>query len=536
MNLAPLKTPLQTHVDTAFSAWGVEQLDAWIASLRYNDPVVYGGTVYSALLNLNRTRLQQLSRYTVMERLRPVINDICAMLIGRYRRSPLPLAAREQAEADLVLRLYGELATGFKIAVNDEITRYLQQGDAPTALQLAIQRALLSLGRVLLECYRVYAPEPPLLWRDIHALYRNSEQARLQALPLYAALDSDETALAIKQAYLRIAVLALSNPYHLLQGEADELYRRIGRWVHFVQMRPAPTGGVAGTFAVDLDADLPARYFPSDLPLPTGGDLRILDLQQLADALNEQIGTTSALLAAWRSGETLSMRMQRDMYIRFRSALTNRRERGSKRQPTLARLTVALGLDASHALLSGRQATATADNKTVTLPAQTTAQWNRKNESDSGMALFCAKDSPLQAQVGELVVYTAAEAATAEAWQIGVIRWLRTRPNSGLELGIEQLADSGHAVAIQTIADADRGRNRSLRGILTPRSGPSADTATLLAPASAYTVDATLRLQLRDRSTDIRLTELLETTSLFAHFRFKLLKEADSPGDTALSA
>lgn len=534
MNLVPLKTPSQALMSTTFSTWGTEQLDAWIASLQCNDPSVFGGTLYSALLSLNRTQLQQLPRYTVMERLRPVVNGICAMLIGHYRRSPLPLAGREQMEADLVLRLYGELATGFKVAVNEEVARYLPHGGDPTALQLAIQRALLSLGRVLLECYRLYAPEPPLLWRDIHALYRNSEQARLQALPLYAALDSDETALAIKQAYLRIAVLALSNPYHLLQGEAEELYRRIGRWVHFVQLRPARASDVAGAFAIDLDADLPARYFPSNLPLPSSGDLRLLELQQLTDALGEQIGTTSALLTAWHSGETFSMRMQRDMYIRFRSALTNRRERGSQRQSTLARVTVAVGLDACHSLLKGHQPLA-AESRAATAPTQTTVQWNRKNESESGLALFCAKDSPLQVRVGELISYTDAEAATTEAWQIGVIRWLRTRPNGGLELGVEQLADNGHAVAIQAIADVGRD-SRPLRGVLTPRSGPSADTATLLAPASAYAVDATLRLQLRDRTIDIRLTELLETTSLFAHFRFKLLKGADGSGGTDLSA
>lgn len=580
MKLALLKTPPQDQAHSPFAEWSSPDLDAWIEAMPRGDVTVFSTTLHNALLTLNRTELKRLHRSEIMERLRPLVNDACAMLIGRYRNSPLPLAEEYQSAADRVQQIQAELATGFKIAVNDEIAKYARGAGDPAQLQFAIQRALLCLGRVLLGCYRIYAPEPPLLWRDIHTLFRNGEQARLQNQPFYGAPDSDETALSIKQAYLRITVLALANPYHLMQGEADELYPRLGRWVHFVQLQPA-AGKLAGVFAVDLGSDLPARYLPFKTAAAAVGELRVLELGLLIAAVTEQINAANELLALRRSSETLSTRMQRDMYVRFRASLSDRRERRSERKLTLARLVAVRGLTAAHFLLNGRQPFApepetaapnpkSANSTTLTLlddsrptplnnpgdnsrasrfvgfdadaddvwrratlatpppeqverPVQAAMPWNRKNESDGGLALFCAKDSPMQLRVGELVAYADADSAAAAEWRIGATRWLRTRPNGGLELGIQRLAETGHAVAVQAIGGAGKG-SEHLRGILIPRVNPVAEAATLLTPASFYDVDSLLRLQMQDLVIHIRLTELLEATRLFAHFRFKLMK------------
>jgi hypothetical protein len=581
MELALLKTPPLGPGDTHFSRWDQSLLNSWLESLPRGDALGFGQALHAALQTLNRTTLSRLNRYELSERLRPVVNDAATMLISRYRASSLPLTEQAQADANLVQQLYAELATSFKIAVNEEIAGHAKPGRDRTPLQLATQRALLCLGRVLLECYRVYAPEPPLLWRDIHTLYRNSERARLQGLPIYRAPDSDETALAIKQAYLRIAVLALSNPYHLMQGEAEELYRRIGRWIHFVQLTPPDSSGVNGKFVIDLDSDLPARYIGRSVPAIPRGELRVLNLQALVDAIDEQIAHATAQLANHPTAVTLSMRMQRDMYLRFHSALDGRPERRSERKSTMARLMVAKGFTACHFLLNDRQAFTPEDDEaearaaastgpsrqapTLTLlddsqplpPAKgsdtcrtsrfhgfdadaddvwrkatliaappepeqklqaTAVQWNRKNESDGGMALFCARNCPMQVRVGELLAFAEDEAAAASAWRIGAIRWLRTRPNGGLEMGVQRIADSGYAVGTQALSGAGKG-SEYLRGILVPRQDPIGETTSLLSPASIYDVDSVVRLRLERRVVHVRLTELLEATRLFAHFR-----------------
>lgn len=584
-----LKTPSQDRLDSTFSQWDQAELYAWVESLTRGDKVAFANALRSALVAINRTPLNRLGRYDAMECLRPAVNDVCAMLVDSFRASPLPLGEREQEAADLVQQLYAELAVGFKITVNEEIDRGSQSADV-TPLQLGIQRALLCLGRVLLERYRVYAPEPPLLWRDIHTLYRNAELAKLPALPIRGTADSDETALSIKQAYLRIAILAMTSPYRLMQGEADELYRRIGRWVHFVQLRPAGGVELGGRFAIDLASDLPARYVPRSAPSLPLGEPRVIELQMLLEAISEQISAATELLAKTPSGSTLSVRMQRDMYMRFRAALSGRSERGSDRKPTLARLMVVDGLTGAHFFLNGRQpftpeqdeakwaerlggtrngvidtlkivgddeeqsakqpvradrashfegfdrdaddvwrkaSLAAHEHERVQRRARYRAvQWNRKNESDGGMALFCGQDCPMQVRVGELIAHGEEESVDPSRWRIGTIRWLRTRPNGGIELGVKRLADNGYAVGVQAVSGAGKG-SEYLRGILIPRVNPVAGKATLLTAAGVYDVDTVVRLNMRDLVIYAQLTELLEATRMFAHFRFKLV---DSPG------
>lgn len=592
MNWVRLKVPAQNRESGRFVYSSLPELRRWLEGLPRGDAEPLAAAIRDALLEINRGPLRRADRFQVMETLRPAVNDAAAMLVGCYRQSSFPLTEAERTQAELVCQLFAELAVGFKICANEGLeARQRQPAAAAQGLLLPIQRGLLALGRTLVESYRVYAPEPPLLWRDLYALYLNAERLRLTGLPIEASRDSDETALSIKQAFLRVAVLAMANPYHLMQGEAEELYRRVGRWVTFANLRaPAADEELGGKFTLDLGSDLPARYRPRDLKLPPPAEPRLLELSGLVETVDTQIAHANELL---RSGpSTLSERMQRDMYLRFRDALGGRSERGAERRPTVARLTLVEGLSACHFFLNGRRPFTPEQDEAqwqrrVSLVAKEpelsllgdeapkrardeklpgldrssrfegydveaddiwgqanrvnlgqgtrrlrrtryqSSTWNRKNESAGGMALFCAQDCPVQARMGELVAYATDERADSQAWRIGTVRWLRTRPNGGLELGIKNLAESGHAVGTQAIRGTGTG-SEYLRGLILPRVNPLVESVTLVTPAAVYDVGTVLRLNLKEVLLHAQLTELIETTQLFSHFRFKIV-EAVNP-------
>src|SRR5699024_9742604 len=127
-----------------------------------------------------------------------------------------------------------------------------------------------------------------------------------------------------------------------------------------------------------------------------------------------------------------------------------------------------------------------------------------------------------QARVGELLVFAEDEAAPAPDWRIGAVRWMRTRPNGGLEIGVQKLAENAHAVATQALSGAGKG-SEFLRGILIPRTDSIDKGSSLLSPASIYDIGTAIRLRLGNRVLHIRLTELLETTRIFAHFRVQAI-------------
>lgn len=595
-----LQVPEPTPQEGRFGGYSLKRFNGWLEELPRGQAEPLARELCAALREVNCCRLRKAARFDVVELLRPAVYDAAAMLTREYKSHSQPLPAAERERAALVLALLEELAAGFKLVVNEQLDAALQgqqQGLAQT-LQLATQRAILALGRGLMESYRIYSPEPGHLWRDLHALYWNAELYGLQSLPVEGTRDTDETALSVKQAYLRVAVLALANPYHLMLGEAEELYRRIGRWVHFVQVRK-PAGGEAlpGQFIIDLTSDFPARYIPRTAPSPRPAEPRVLLLDRLVAAIDQQIERSQEVLARSKSSSTLSERMQRDMYIRFREALGGRQERASERTPTVARISLVEGLSGCHFFLNGRRPfrpeederrwrerlghveepqakpdplaglrlvgdEGTDDDlprvgrdrasqfKTYDAEAddvwrkaamiqqrseeplrRTTrhkaAVWNRKNESRGGMALFCSQDCPMQIRVGELLAYNDRDSAKPEDWAVGTVRWLRTRDNGGIELGVKHLADSGYAVGTQAVLGAGKGAEY-LRALLLPRVNPLSRPGTLVTPAAVYDVGSVLKLNMRQLVLYVQLTELIETTRMFSHFRYKVVEPPKS--------
>ena len=400
-----------------------------------------------------------------------------------------------------------------------------------------------------------------------------------------------------------MCVLALSNPYHLMQGEAEELYRRIGRWVHFVQIgRPAADRSLEGGFVGDLASDFPPRYIPRKIKVPLPTDPRTLDVGQVVASLAQQIDRLTQTLRTTRHANVLSERMQRDMYIRFKASLAGRQERAEERRPTVSNIVLVEGLSAAHFFVGDRQPFTPEEDEAkwrdrlneasgpdglklagendylvepvnqrqaafqthrtsrfsgfdadmddiwskANVVKQTEAprkrasryrahNWSRKNESPGGMALFCAKDSPMQVKVGELVAYGPSKIQPGKDWRIGTIRWLRTRPNGGLELGIKHLADDALAAGSKAVRGPGSGAEY-FRAIFVPRVNPLVKEATLLTPAAVYDVGTVLKLNLRELVVYAQLTELLETTRMFAHFRYKLVQappeehSASAPG------
>jgi len=156
------------------------------------------------------------------------VNHTCAALIGRYRNSPLPLVAGKQAHADLVLQLCTELAIGFKIVVNAEITEYRPRAANPVPLQLAIQRTLLCLGWTYWRATAFTRPSHRccgVIFTPSIATATKRGYKRCHCMPPRTATKRlwQSSKLTCVSLYLRSAT-----PYQFMQGEADELYRRIG--------------------------------------------------------------------------------------------------------------------------------------------------------------------------------------------------------------------------------------------------------------------------------------------------------------------
>lgn len=588
--MSPTKVPVSTAVSVASEYTGLtlRQLDEQLARFARGNPALFATGLARLLAALNRSSLRKMDRLDALERLRPVVLDTCDALVLGYRNLPLPLSGEAHQAAAGTHRLLSLLGEGYKLAVNERLDGQ-PHGDAGTTgdLKLAIQRGLLTCGRSLLEHYRLYAPESTDLWRDVHRLYANAEALKIQARPFEAAGDREETALSIKQAYLRMVILALANPYHLLQGEANELYRRIGRWVHLVRLVvPERWRDLPGRFVVDLESHLPPHYRSRNRKLPTPALPRLLAVEDMVAAVDDELKILRDELAERSSNAALALRMQRDMYLHFREALGGRQERLDLRRSTVSPVSVVAGLSGCHFFLNGRRSfrpdsdearwnerldsvagepeLMLSDSEYLCDPPEPrggrrsffrardaemddvwrqanvvndrgeteTAQrrvryravtWHRKNVSAGGMALFCIEAEGTRVRVGELMAFSDDARAGPGEWRLAQVRWLRSRPDGGLEMGVRHIAESGHAVGTKGVQGAGRD-TENLRGILVPRVDPLNEEATLISPSGVYEPGSVLRLVMSDLTVYVKLTARVATSQLFSHFRFRVVE------------
>ena len=585
----PLKVPTIQAEPGPLTRSGHSAIAEWLGELPQGNPDACAATLMQVIHKTNRAPLQRTTRFKVAEQFRPVINRICDALVKRYRNSGLPLDPEAERQAHAINRLQRELTVAFRHAVNDFLvdgrTTVERRREAP----VAFQRALLAQGRALLEAYRIYQPEPQGFWRSLHTLYGRAEALQMQAAPIEGDKGSDETALSVKQAYLRTVILSLANPYHLMQGEAEELYRRIGRWAHFIRLHvPKESDSLSGRFVLDLGSDFPPHYRAAQqkhhLPMSSP---RLLEIGQLSEALDQQIAYLDDHLRQSRHANTLSERMQRNMYARFQNALAGRQERTHARQSSMGQVRMVSGLSPCHFMLNGKNpfqpeedearwrrkvagasggqeglalvddsddnpdngmAHRTARFKSFDVDADdvwtkanrinideepTEAQTStpriqsvtlrRKNLSEGGMALLHPQGCTLRTRVGELVAYgNPNDPETPESWRLATIRWLRTQPEQGIEIGLEFIDDSAHAAASKAISGPGNG-SAYLRTLIVPRVNPMMESTTLITPASVYDVGTRLALNLGELVLNVQLTDMIGSTRLYAHFRFKII-------------
>lgn len=330
------------------------QAKAWCDALPLGHPLETAAALIAALKRLNHAPPPSADHYHILEVLRPFVADRVDTLRKAYAGASLPLAERPLQNALCVEGLLTETSQGYKLVVIQSTTG----GTLPDALRevvlAAVYHGINALGRLLVETYTVYAPEPPQVWRDLHRLYYFAEQRGLEALPL--KIENSETANpTVGQAYRRAILLSLANPYHLMHGEALSLYKEVDKWTAACRLTPMH-GPQAhkGQLYVDLATDLPPRYAPPKLDIPAPQEARMIDISAMRGIINKRIQEIVTAAKSNPKGQsTLAERTQIYMYRRLAEAWGVRSERLSTRHRREMPMEIIAGISASHHFLAG---------------------------------------------------------------------------------------------------------------------------------------------------------------------------------------
>lgn len=519
MNPLKYRLPKLTQTDAGTLQPQPSALNAWIESHPTINAQSTAPLLLALLQSYNRCALPAAIRLKAAITLQPVTDHVVNQLRNYYQNESLPLRKGARSQANLVSQLLDETAFAYKRVISDSVT--VDNNMSINLVVAALRLGIDQLGQLLLECYSQYAPPVPGLWGELHRTYQLAERNGLHTRALAEDAETNNPFATVQHGYLRVALLALTMPNHLMSGQAALIYGYLDKWTVGCRMLTKKvTAAETGDIVIDLAGERPpavatgyARFRPID-----GRFLDISKLQEKLDEISASVNSDNGLPL------TISERLRRDLLTRLRAAWQGRAERSNQRESDMnSTFSLCIGLDACHHFLDdennftpeqseilnhrpqeasggleliptkdawGLETPSSAqqfggnvsrtshfstqvdvwdavhnteiqarDKREATMASFRVEPWLCINQSAGGMALRRAPETLSRTRVGALVAIPGDEQHTH--WKIGALRWLQDNSNkktdNHFDIGIMLITDSAKPVAVRAIGGAGTG-------------------------------------------------------------------------------
>ncbi|MCP8464247.1 PilZ domain-containing protein [Pseudomonas sp. ZM23] len=358
------------------------------------------------LFRLNRCALTLLERQRALQ-----------SLTEEYRHYS-QLIRQDKLLPALFVHFCTELAAGFK-----RLLLQILHGHKPSRPHMAwcLYMAQHFLAQALLRHYQQYQQPPGSLWRDSHLLYWIGEHQDCLDEPVAAAFDPTPAG-TLRGLYQQTLLLALSNPFHLTEGEAPQLFSALASLAALARLQ-AWDEEEQESYLVDLGSDQPC-----------------ISHEQAGDAPAEQLRRLElgALLIALHDPAPLRKLDQSLLLERVRHHWLGHQERRHERseQSGSCRLVVGLATIQQHLL--------TADTLNC-CPA------TLLDTSPGGARINCPGNRAGQFPVGQLLLILNDNGTPT----LAIVRW-RHLNSDGLHLGLRYLKGLPRPVWLRRAPDAQR--------------------------------------------------------------------------------
>lgn len=323
------------------------QVRRWLGDLpKLNEAQVFE-TVLARLGEINRTALPPEARFEIAEAFVSEVDYLLEKLAQRCELLEFPCQEQDRQLNERLQALLEEMAVAYKHVISAFAERTLDEAGL-LVLRTALLQTMRLLAQRVLLAYAVYAATPAGVWGELHRLYRYAERIDVARTRVEHLAD-----LTIGDLYKRIVLLALANPYHLMQGEARIAYDKLAKWAlacgirHPQEFPPqAPEFFYAGRYFADLDGDAPPCFGRAGQPLAPG-DARLFEIAPVLKIVEDRIRQMTL-----KAQLPMAERLERDLLRRLRNAWTGRSERAAQRVEDSGELQVVGGLRACHHLLA----------------------------------------------------------------------------------------------------------------------------------------------------------------------------------------
>ena len=501
------------------------RIKAWLEALPLANIVEAARSVSDALIALNRTPLDVDTRLKLLELYSTAINNLVPELEHKYTMVALPLPEKSRQAANLARRLYVELAYGYKIILLERLgKKRLSLGR--THLHLLIQRAMAALSKVLCAFYKTYSPTPPGVWSEIHQLAHLALQRNLHDEPLDGGRNS------ISSTYKQALLLALANPYKLMQGEVDRATDYLLQHGNLAKLLPMQdTQSAPGVFLINLDSDAPPKSLEQNAKAEMHNHI-LLNTDALVSALNDQISKleTTRMQKTLNLADHAKQALNLNMLRRLLKDWTYMPKRKFQRMANNNVMEICVGLRATCHFISSRPdvveqnvldfssdtpgASPTGKSEPVKFA---TSEWSVTNESAGGMGLKYISGINHPIRIGEIIGLRSDD---SQNWNIGVVRRVFSDNPEHLELGVQMLAPSATPIIIKPVVAGPKETFQA--ALLLPEIRPLQQPATIVAAPATFRSKLEYLVYKNNVVSHVRAMRLVEQTASFDQFQFSV--------------
>jgi hypothetical protein len=554
LTIAERTQPTNASFNTRASA--VEQ---WVRDLPLGNVGAMSKLLYNTLREVNRLAIGWRDRQRFLELLRQPIDYVQQQLQQRYTGVSFPLPPKTQQIAELSRTLSGEMALGYKTAIEEMLASSFLSRDNRALVEL-IHRAVHYLSCALLTSYKTYSSHPEDCWFELHMLYLHAEHKGMHTKQIHDSENRTLPKSSIARLYKQILLLALASPYRMRQGEAHAVYHALARWAGHAHIIPYNDPSAAeALFVVHMDSD-DSPDFQAFNHRDCNSELcRLVDTRQLSHVLQEEL---EHLKKTGKNNEGVSA----ELVSRLIRSWGIAPKRSFSRNDKDASLEVVVGLSSLHRLLatelgdeSQLRDKAQYQSKSVVgvsqprsgdiwnifskeklaqqydnykqqasprqekIPEKVASQyWQIRNESAGGYRLAIEQNDGAKVQVGELLGLR--HRHKEQPYEAGVIRWMRQPADGGLELGVQVLAPQAVPVMLRN-TKRDGKTAQFQPALLLPEVPTIGLPATLLTPTLLFEVGMELQLHHPEQDIRVRLSARGEQTGCFVQYRFESKNE-----------
>lgn len=482
------------------------QVKAWLDRLPLTEPVVCALELLKFLAACNRTDLPDHRRQQLLDLIEPVLLRVRESLRAMYLDAPLPMDARNQSQADMAGALLTEAAEAYRLLIQVHLEPHFRLfGNDP--LPDLLRGRLGQLRNLLIHHYETHAAVPEGLWLDLHQTYS-------LALKLgYADSPPENQGPSATDLYRAALLLAVADPYRMPRYELPWVLDLIDQRGMLATLVPATATRVRpGAFAIDNKSDAPPFALARDddpllqawsLSLNTGEPVKFLTwLINYLDSPKSALDTDlEPVLRNPRYPSFLE---------RLRRQWSASQQRLSTRRPTEQPLDYQLR--AGFASLVAGLVTA---GGAQPADASDLAICQAINLSAGGMTLTKEGALGTAIRVGELV---GVRQTRQDAWQVGVVRWLRSPEQGEIAFGVQLLAPYAQVTELLT-HQATSGPKALL--LTTQRGTP--ETGLLVTQPGDLPAGGTGRILIGDQIRGLKIEKRVEVTSGLASCRVRLI-------------